>query len=419
MAKNHFCLSSNTYKNNVFKGFSELQQSDEFVDMTLAAGDQFVKVHKTLIALASPYLKVLLQAIPCQHPVLFLSNIKHEDLHFILEYIYTGEVNIPPEKLQSFLIAAQAMHIRGLETIVLPAGNETNDEPRKEKQTTQVKPVQLYQSTKIFPVVKANITINQNDFNLQVEPNTQIPINNNSENNYPLLDLNNEPAPEENVDDLNAGTDTDNINSNLGNEDDNANNDFVNNLGITNNPITPIISENIDCVPNVIDEIPENLQRPFLNIGKETFTVTNTGFNNSKIDVIATPKSNAVNQDQANDADGVKDKDSILYTISSRGSLQLIMNRFMYYCHYTRDGGRKRRWRCIEYRDKHCPAAIDTEEDTIVARKQKHSHPNHDHKIWYKVVKSRVFSSLRMAQDTIKEKQSLPKPVVKELILSD
>ncbi|XP_073949636.1 uncharacterized protein isoform X3 [Choristoneura fumiferana] len=335
--------------------------------MTLAAGDQFVKVHKTLIALASPYLKVLLQAIPCQHPVLFLSNIKHEDLHFILEYIYTGEVNIPPEKLQSFLIAAQAMHIRGLETIVLPAGNETNDEPRKEKQTTQVKPVQLYQSTKIFPVVKANITINQNDFNLQVEPNTQIPINNNSENNYPLLDLNNEPAPEENVDDLNA----------------------------------------------------ENLQRPFLNIGKETFTVTNTGFNNSKIDVIATPKSNAVNQDQANDADGVKDKDSILYTISSRGSLQLIMNRFMYYCHYTRDGGRKRRWRCIEYRDKHCPAAIDTEEDTIVARKQKHSHPNHDHKIWYKVVKSRVFSSLRMAQDTIKEKQSLPKPVVKELILSD
>lgn len=49
--------------------------------------------------------------------------MKHENLHFILEYIYTGEVTIPPEKLESFLIAAQAMHISGLETIVLPTGD--------------------------------------------------------------------------------------------------------------------------------------------------------------------------------------------------------------------------------------------------------------------------------------------------------
>lgn len=49
--------------------------------------------------------------------------MKHENLHFILDYIYTGEVTIPPEKLESFLIAAQAMHISGLETIVLPTGD--------------------------------------------------------------------------------------------------------------------------------------------------------------------------------------------------------------------------------------------------------------------------------------------------------
>lgn len=31
MAKSHFCLSSNTYKSNVFKGFSELQQASSFM----------------------------------------------------------------------------------------------------------------------------------------------------------------------------------------------------------------------------------------------------------------------------------------------------------------------------------------------------------------------------------------------------
>lgn len=125
-------------------------------------------------------------------------------------------------------------------------------------------------------MVKANITINQNDFDLQIEPNTQIPIQNSNENNYPILDLNNEPTPEENVNDLNTGIDTDNISANLENDDDNLN-DVVNNVGITN----PNPSDNIDLMPIVIDEMPQNLQRPFLNIGKTAFTVQSTAFNNN------------------------------------------------------------------------------------------------------------------------------------------
>lgn len=41
--------------------------------MTLVAGGHLVKVHKNIVALASPYIKHMIQSAPCEHPVIFLS----------------------------------------------------------------------------------------------------------------------------------------------------------------------------------------------------------------------------------------------------------------------------------------------------------------------------------------------------------
>ncbi|XP_063365135.1 broad-complex core protein isoforms 1/2/3/4/5-like [Cydia amplana] len=128
-------LSSSTYKNHIFEGFSSLQQNDEFVDMTLAAEGHWVKVHRTLVALASPYFRELLHSLPCQHPVMYLYGVSHEALGFILEYIYTGQVEIPAEKVKSFLHTARDMQIAGLKNVVPPDENEA---PRQEKQSKQV-----------------------------------------------------------------------------------------------------------------------------------------------------------------------------------------------------------------------------------------------------------------------------------------
>lgn len=57
-----------------------------------------------------------------------------------------------------------------------------------------------------------------------------------------------------------------------------------------------------------------------------------------------------------------------LYTISNRGSLQLILNRYMYLCHHHSYGGRKRRWRCIDYRRMQCPAIVDTMDENVTNR---------------------------------------------------
>ncbi|XP_047993404.1 GATA zinc finger domain-containing protein 7-like isoform X1 [Leguminivora glycinivorella] len=103
-----------------------------------------------------------------------------------------------------------------------------------------------------------------------------------------------------------------------------------------------------------------------------------------------------------------RQSDSVLYTASNRGALQLILNRFMYYCHYQRQNGRKRRWRCIEYRDQKCLAAIDTVGEQIVERKHIHCHPNHDDKICRKMTRRdvKVFTTIQMAEDVLKKKKT-------------
>ncbi|XP_063619269.1 putative uncharacterized protein DDB_G0282133 isoform X3 [Cydia splendana] len=102
----------------------------------------------------------------------------------------------------------------------------------------------------------------------------------------------------------------------------------------------------------------------------------------------------------------ITDTDTLLYTVSNRGALQLILNRFIFCCHYQRDNGHKRRWRCIEYRDKRCGAAIDTIGEQVVARKHKHCHPNHEEKIGKKMARKdvKIFTTIQMAQDVMKQK---------------
>lgn len=41
--------------------------------MTLAAEGHLVKVHKNIVALASPYIKEMMKAIPSPHPIIFLN----------------------------------------------------------------------------------------------------------------------------------------------------------------------------------------------------------------------------------------------------------------------------------------------------------------------------------------------------------
>ncbi|OWR41073.1 putative zinc finger protein and BTB domain-containing [Danaus plexippus plexippus] len=312
MAIAQYNLVWNSYKNNICNGFAMLQQKAEFVDMTLVAGGHLVKVHKNIVALASPYIKHMIQSAPCEHPVIFLSSITHEILSYILEYIYTGEVNVEVDKIKSFINAATELHITGISND-LPLGTteQISSTLDKSKKTEEVR--------------------------------SDCAANNNNKKDLPTIDLSfNE-------------------------------NGFVNQLETNANSFSEWLQDtdsqnaNFEC---------NHLEKTDL-------------LNSVNLEQISQPTSKV----EININGSIPQQ----YTVSKRGSLQLILNRFMYCMHHQSLGGKKRRWRCIDYRLLHCPAYIDTINDQIMNRQNIHCHPYHDEKIMRNIKKNLVFGSLNVA----------------------
>ncbi|CAK1549255.1 unnamed protein product [Leptosia nina] len=98
--------------------------------------------------------------------------------------------------------------------------------------------------------------------------------------------------------------------------------------------------------------------------------------------------------------DDVSDFDTTVhYTMSNRGSIQMILNKFMYYLkHKNKDNSRQ--WRCVDYlNSRKCPALIFTEEDLIVKRVSIHNHKPHDNKIKKRIMSGNIFKGIQEAEE--------------------
>ena len=108
-------LDWSSYKLTVTKNLKTLIQDQQFVDVTLHCEGKSLKAHKLYLSACSNYFKNILKETNLwQHPILFLSEIPFVDLQKILEFIYCGEIEIPQNRLTSFLKSAQTLKINGL-----------------------------------------------------------------------------------------------------------------------------------------------------------------------------------------------------------------------------------------------------------------------------------------------------------------
>ena len=57
---------------------------------------------------------ILFQENPCTHPVVILRDSTYADVEGLVRYIYRGEVDVEPDRLQSFLRTAELLKIKGL-----------------------------------------------------------------------------------------------------------------------------------------------------------------------------------------------------------------------------------------------------------------------------------------------------------------
>ena len=125
MGSEKFSLRWNDFERTISSSLSEIREAEEFLDVTLACGEDQIKAHRLIISACSPLLRKIVTRTAAQaNPFIYLKGIKFEDLLACLQFMYQGEVSVAQENLNSFLSAAEELKVRGL-----------TQEARKEDQT--------------------------------------------------------------------------------------------------------------------------------------------------------------------------------------------------------------------------------------------------------------------------------------------
>ena len=121
------CLQWNDFKENVTFSFKELREDKEFTDVTLACEDGHqIEAHKIVLASSSPFFMELLKKHKHPHPLVYMRGLKSEDMSAVLDFLYFGEAKVLQENLDSFLVLAEELRLKGLS-----GGAESEKEPPK------------------------------------------------------------------------------------------------------------------------------------------------------------------------------------------------------------------------------------------------------------------------------------------------
>lgn len=131
-----YSLKWNDFTINVASTFRDLHSRHDFVDVTLACADgSTLEAHKVILSSVSTYFRDILKQTPCKHPIIILKDTGRDEAAAMLEFAYTGEVNVAQELLPSLLHTARCFKIKGLDKVESPIEQPLVPCPRMEAQT--------------------------------------------------------------------------------------------------------------------------------------------------------------------------------------------------------------------------------------------------------------------------------------------
>lgn len=86
-----------------------------YVDCTIYVDDhkQF-KAHRVVLAANSPYFQSILQDQPMDHCSILFPGVKAFEMQALLEYMYTGEVNVTQSQIPRIMKIAEQLEVKGL-----------------------------------------------------------------------------------------------------------------------------------------------------------------------------------------------------------------------------------------------------------------------------------------------------------------
>ncbi|XP_063898885.1 zinc finger and BTB domain-containing protein 44 isoform X8 [Helicoverpa armigera] len=137
MMPQQYCLRWKHHHSNVQNMFAQLLEKERFCDVTLYCSPSFatqvagkdtvepqnirgvsLRAHRVVLAACSELLGTLLGAHEAQgEPVLVIDGAEPKHLKALLDYMYTGEMNVHHSQLASLLKTAEELRIKGLTDI--------------------------------------------------------------------------------------------------------------------------------------------------------------------------------------------------------------------------------------------------------------------------------------------------------------
>ena len=125
------------FASTVSTSFQWLRNNHDLFDVTLAcyANDNqtfFIKAHKVILAASSPVLRQMMVNLEgSSNAMLYLSGIEEYYVKCIVDFLYTGEVNVARDKLERFLQVAEELKVEGLIRNEKAKEEASEDSPEK------------------------------------------------------------------------------------------------------------------------------------------------------------------------------------------------------------------------------------------------------------------------------------------------
>jgi uncharacterized Zn-finger protein len=163
-----FMLKWNDHHSLFFVGAEELCESEEYTDVTLAAGTKLFAAHKLILSICSPYFRQLFRSMGKEKTVIYLKDVEPRHLDLLLQYMYKGEIKVKESELVSVLQVAQGLDIKGLSEQGGPVGGgQGHPHPHPQhKQHVERQEVLVKHPTKRVSPAESSST----------EPNTAEPV---------------------------------------------------------------------------------------------------------------------------------------------------------------------------------------------------------------------------------------------------
>ena len=104
-----------TFTDHLKELLHEMMLSNELTDVTLVCDDKKqLKAHKIILSACSPVFKSIIECLPQNNSVIYLSEIYHQEMESILEFIYLGESTFEQKQIDDFLKVARKLEIKGI-----------------------------------------------------------------------------------------------------------------------------------------------------------------------------------------------------------------------------------------------------------------------------------------------------------------